>query len=94
MNSTDFSASALVGLLFALAAFGLVGALCGRTRGKEGLGLLAGLFLGPLGWLLILLAYPVPPAPVAFTPTSTMPRFPGRPLSEKDAAWEKARLSE
>ncbi len=45
-------------LLLGMMIGGLVGALCGRTRGKEGLGLLAGALLGPIGWLIILLAYP------------------------------------
>lgn len=91
MNTTDlFSVSALLTLVLSLALCGLVGALCGRTRGKEGTGLLAGLFLGPIGWLLILLAYPVQ-APSAPPAPSRLPNLGyRRPLTPKDAAWEKA----
>ena len=91
MNSADlFSASALITLFVTLAICGLIGALCGQTRDKTGLGLLAGLFLGPIGWLLILLAYPVQ-APAAPLAPSRQPHLGyRRPRSPKDAAWEKA----
>ena len=50
-------------LLLGLLIGALVGALCGRTRGKEAVGLAAGALLGPIGWILVLLAFPYVPKP-------------------------------
>lgn len=35
--------------------FGLVGFLLGKTKGKEGVGFLLGILLGPIGWIVVLL---------------------------------------
>ena len=39
-------------VLFVWIAFGVIGGLVGGTRGRPNAGVVLGLFLGPLGWLL------------------------------------------
>jgi len=95
MDTTD--PVTFVMLLTWLTLAALVGLYCGRTREKAREGLLLGLLLGPIGWLLILLAYPIPPPPAPGTP-ARRPRqysFPKNATqATKDAAWEKARLGD
>ncbi len=43
----------LIYLLFWLIIFGGIGALIGRNKKRELAGFLWGMFLGPLGWLLV-----------------------------------------
>jgi hypothetical protein len=40
---------------------GLVGALCGKSKGQPGIGFILGALLGPIGWILSLLSGDVRP---------------------------------
>ena len=42
------------GIITWLAVGAFVGYLCGQARGREGEGVLLGLLLGPIGWLIVL----------------------------------------
>jgi len=41
-------------IAFAALVGALIGALCGQARGRVGAGVIFGLLLGPIGWLLVL----------------------------------------
>ena len=49
--SIRMNAEILIGILIS----GLIGAAIGQARGRAGAGLIWGLILGPLGWLITLL---------------------------------------
>jgi hypothetical protein len=50
-------------LLIAGGLGGLIGALIGNTRHRQGAGCALGFFFGPIGWIIVLLL-PAGPAPV------------------------------
>jgi hypothetical protein len=73
---------------------GLIGALCGRTREKEMLGAIAGALLGPIGWILILLAYPPKNKDIHYPASRRAPKYRGPAQVAKEAAWKKAQYDE
>ena len=50
----DFTFSQIIVTIIWIVIGGLVGYLAGRVRGREVDGILLGIFLGPLGWLIVL----------------------------------------
>jgi hypothetical protein len=48
-------------LLFYFLFAGLIGALCGKSKGQPGLGFIIGVVLGPIGWIISLLSGDVRP---------------------------------
>lgn len=84
----------IVIILVSIGFCGLIGAFCGRTREKEMLGAIAGALLGPIGWILILLAYPAKNTDI---PNRTNPRilkYRSPAQVAKEAAWKKAQYDE
>ena len=73
---------------------GLVGAFCGRTREKEMLGAVVGALLGPIGWILILLAYPAKNSEASHTINPKIQKYRSPSQVAKEAAWKKAQYDE
>ena len=84
----------IVIILVSIGFCGLIGAFCGRTREKEMLGAIAGALLGPLGWILILLAYPAKNTDIPYPASPRAPKYRGPAQVAKEAAWKKAQYDE
>jgi len=76
----------LIGLFFGVAVSGLLGFLIGDRSGNGLAGLVLGVVLGPLGWLIAALVLKEKP-----TQTRRRPVMPRREVIDEVEAWERKR---
>ncbi|HTJ77957.1 MAG TPA: hypothetical protein VL357_03100 [Rariglobus sp.] len=103
-----FTPEYIVAVLFFALFGGLLGRWLGKSKNREIHGFMLGFFIGPIGWILVLLLPEIPkPAPAAKRPlpgvwlNKKMPAYETErerverlDQEARAAAWEKARLSE
>jgi hypothetical protein len=86
-------------LIFIILAAGMAAAgyFIGNTKGRGGLGVILGLFLGPIGWVIVLLlpAQTNNALPADYIARRNSSRYGTSPERRaKDEAWKRAQLGE